>query len=48
MSESDSAATISDNPLVRKSDRVDSPTHYASWRDYAFSDDVEPAPTSLS
>lgn len=47
MSEREPAPTSHDIPLIRKSDRVDAPSTYASWRDYAFSDDTEQAPTSV-
>lgn len=45
MPESESAPTSTTIPIIRKTDRVDSPTMYATWRDYAFSDDAEIAPT---
>ena len=46
MPESESAPTSTAIPIIRKTDRVDSPTMYATWLDYAFSDDTEITPSS--
>ena len=45
MPASESPAPMSTSiPVIRKSDRVDAPSTYASWRDYAFSDETEQPP----
>ncbi len=42
MYESDTRAPdTTEIPLARKSDRVESPQQYETWRDYAFSDGSE-------
>lgn len=41
MHESEPAPVSTEIPLARKSDRVENPQQYASWRDYAFSDAPE-------
>jgi len=41
MQESEPAPVTSEIALAFKSDRVESPQQYSTWRDYAFSDEPE-------
>ena len=42
MPPSEPASVSTEISLIHKTDRVDAPTLYPTWRDYAFSDMADP------